>query len=153
MSGTVVAIHVAGEAGAPMRELSEVAAIAGAGLEGDRYRAGIGFYSDRPGSRQLTLIEAEALEAVAAETGIALAFAESRRNLTTRGLPLNDLVGRRFRVGAVLCAGIRLCPPCTRLEELTGRPVMPPLIDRGGLRADILESGTIRRGDPIQVVE
>jgi MOSC domain-containing protein YiiM len=150
MVGEVVAIFVADAAGAPMRELAEVTAIAGAGLEGDRYRAGSGFYTPVPGPRQLTLIEEETLKALAAEHGIVLAPSESRRNLTTRGVRLNDLVGKRFTIGEVECEGIRLCPPCNRLEELTGKPVLGPLVDRGGLRADILTGGMIRSGDPIR---
>jgi len=154
MTGEVVAMHIAGEAGAAMRALAEARATAGAGLEGDRYRKSIGFYSGRSGDgRQLTLIEGEALEAVAAEAGIVLEAGESRRNVTTRGVRLNDLVGKRFAVGEVVCRGVRLCPPCTHLEELTGKPVLRPLIDRGGLRADILVGGTIRVGDAVREVE
>jgi MOSC domain-containing protein YiiM len=152
MAGEVVAIFVAGAMGAPMRELAEATALAGAGLDGDRYRDGAGFYSPVPGPRQLTLIEDETLAYLAAEHGIQLAPHESRRNVTTRGIRLNDLVGKRFTIGDVLCEGIRLCPPCNRLEELTGKPVLGPLVDRGGLRADILNNGVIRRGDAIRVL-
>jgi MOSC domain-containing protein YiiM len=153
VTGEVIGIFVAASAGAPMREIAEATAIAGAGIEGDRYRDGTGFYSPVPGPRQLTLIETETLDALLAEHGIALLPRESRRNLTTRGLRLNDLVGKRFTIGDVLCEGIRLCPPCTHLEEITGKPVLAPLIDRGGLRADILTGGTIRRGATIAVQE
>lgn len=152
MTGEVTGIFIADAAGAPMREFAEATAIAGAGLDGDRYRSNAGFYSPIPGPRQLTLIEEETLAALATEHGISLAPHESRRNLTTRGLRLNDLVGKRFAIGEVLCEGIRLCPPCNRLEDLTGKPVLAPLVDRGGLRADILTGGTIRRGDPIVVL-
>jgi MOSC domain-containing protein YiiM len=153
MAGEVVGIFVAEQAGAPMRALDEATAIAGAGLVGDRYHAGVGFYTPVPGPRQLTLIEEETLRALADEHGIALAPIESRRNLTTRGIRLNDLVGRRFTIGEVVCEGVRHCPPCTRLEELTGKPVLGPLVDRGGLRADILTGGVIRIGDSIQPAE
>ena len=152
MAGEVVAIFVAGAMGAPMRQRAEATAVAGAGLDGDRYRDGTGFYSPIPGPRQLTLIAEETLTYLAAEHGIELAPRESRRNLTTRGIRLNDLVGKHFTIGEVLCEGIRLCPPCNRLEELTGKPVLAPLVDRGGLRADILTSGVIRRGDTIRVL-
>src|SRR5688572_15032861 len=124
MTGEVVAIFVAPAMGAPMREIEEANAVAGAGLEGDRYRDGAGFYTPIPGPRQLTLIEVETLDHLAAEHGIAFAPHESRRNLTPRGVRLNDLVGKRFTIGEVLCEGIRLCPPCNRLEELTGKPVL-----------------------------
>jgi MOSC domain-containing protein YiiM len=153
MTGKVTGIFIADAMGAPMRALSEASAIAGAGLDGDRYRDGAGFYSPVPGPRQLTLIAEETLDALAADHGIVLAPHETRRNLTTRGISLNDLVGKRFFVGQVHCEGIRLCPPCTRLEELTGKPVLAPLVDRGGLRADLLTGGVIRRGDPIRVEE
>jgi MOSC domain-containing protein YiiM len=153
MTGRVEAIHIAPRAGVPMRAMAEARAIAGAGLAGDRYQAGTGHYSTRPlpgGGRQLTLIEAEALEALRHETGIALTPAESRRNITTRGVRLNDLVGRRFYVGEVLCEGVRLCEPCAYLEGLTGKAVNRPLVRRGGLRASILTGGIIRLGDGVR---
>jgi MOSC domain-containing protein YiiM len=153
MIGEVIGIFVTDAASAPMKELVEAQAIAGAGLEGDRYRDGVGFYSPVPGPRQLTLIEEETLDALGAEHGIALAPQESRRNLTTRGIRLNDLVGKRFTIGEVLCEGIRLCPPCIHLEQLTGKPVLAPLVHRGGLRADIVIGGVIRQGDTIREVQ
>jgi MOSC domain-containing protein YiiM len=153
MIGEVIGIFVADAAGAPMQELVQTTAIAGEGLAGDRYRDGTGFYSPVPGPRQLTLIEVETLAALLAEHDITLNPSETRRNLTTRGLRLNDLVGKRFTIGDVLCQGIRLCPPCIHLEELTGKPVLAPLVDRGGLRADILTDGAIRLGDKITVHE
>ena len=103
-----------------MRAVDEVKAVAGRGLDGDRYAAGVGHYSGdgRPG-RQLTLIELEAVAAVTAETGLALQPGETRRNIVTQGVPLNHLVERRFSVGGVVLEGIRLCEPCVRLESLT----------------------------------
>lgn len=117
-------------------------AVVGRGLEGDRYYAGIGTWSDYPdqSGASLTLIEAEELEAVG------LTGAEARRNLVTRGVRLNELVGERFSVGSTLCAGIRLCEPCNYLGRLTGVPV-EALVHRGGLRADILSGGEIAIGD------
>jgi MOSC domain-containing protein YiiM len=153
VDGQVEAIFVAPEAGAAMRGVTEAEAIAGSGLAGDRYQTGTGYYSTRPlpgGGRQLTLIEAEALEALRAETGIDLAPVEARRNVVTRGVRLNELVGTRFQVGEVLCEGIRLCEPCNYLEELTGKPVNRPLIHRGGLRANILSDGVIHVGDSVR---
>jgi MOSC domain-containing protein YiiM len=155
MTGTVVAIFVSPEAGAPMRLVEEAVAVAGAGLEGDRYRTGIGFYSatpTTPGARELTLIEEEALDEIA-RAGFTLASGEHRRNITTRGIHLDPLLGRRFRIGDALCEGVRACPPCNHLEELTGKAVMKPLLHRGGLRARIVAGGAIRAGDPIRVVE
>lgn len=133
--GRVEAIHVAEGEGAPMRPLRLVRAVAGRGLEGDRYALDTGHYSERPspgGGRPTTLIEAEALESLADQAGTTLTAAESRRNLTTRGVRLNDLVGKRFFVGEALCEGVRLCEPRRYLEDLTGKPVLRPLAHRGG---------------------
>jgi MOSC domain-containing protein YiiM len=149
--GIVEAIHVAREAAKPMEAVPEVCAVPGQGLEGDRYFYRAGTYSTHPGSgREVTLIEAEAIEAVARESGIRLAPGVSRRNITTRGVPLNHLVGRRFRVGEVLLEGARLCEPCTHLEGLTQQGVLVALVHRGGLRSHILREGTIRVGDAIR---
>jgi MOSC domain-containing protein YiiM len=148
--GSVEAIHIATAAGAPVRPVEEIRAIAGVGLEGDRYAEGRGHYQDGRVSRDLTLIEAEAVEALAREHGIALAPGETRRNLTTRGVDLNELVGRRFWVGEVLCLGTRRCEPCQYLADLTGKPLLRPLLHRGGLRADVVRGGLIRIGDPMR---
>jgi MOSC domain-containing protein YiiM/8-oxo-dGTP pyrophosphatase MutT (NUDIX family) len=153
-AGVVAAIHVAATAGQPMRPVEFVRATAGVGLEGDRYALGRGHYSpDLRVSRDLTLIEAEVIEELARDYGIELAPGETRRNLTTRGVRLNDLVGRRFWVGDVLCEGTRLCEPCHYLTELTGKPLLlRALVHRGGLRADIIRGGRICRGDQLQLV-
>jgi MOSC domain-containing protein YiiM len=135
-----------------MQAVSEVEAVVGAGLAGDRYLAGSGFYSPRPtapGAREVTLLEAEVLDWLAAEHHISLSSAEHRRNLTTRGVRLDDLLGRRFRVGEVLLEGVKDCPPCEHLVELVNKPVLQPLVSRGGLRARVLVGGTIRLGDAI----
>jgi MOSC domain-containing protein YiiM/ADP-ribose pyrophosphatase YjhB (NUDIX family) len=151
--GIVEAIHVAATAGEPVCPVEFVRAIAGVGLEGDRYALGRGHYSpDLRVSRDLTLIEAEVIEDLARDHGIQLAPGETRRNLTTRGVRLNDLVGRRFWVGDVLCEGTRLCEPCHYLTELTGKPLLRALVHRGGLRADLIRGGRIRRGDHVQLV-
>jgi ADP-ribose pyrophosphatase YjhB (NUDIX family)/MOSC domain-containing protein YiiM len=151
--GVVAAIHVAATAGQPVRPVEFVRATAGVGLEGDRYALGRGHYSgDLRVSRDLTLIEAEVIEDLARDDGIELAPGETRRNLTTRGVRLNDLVGRRFWVGNVLCEGTRLCEPCHYLAELTGKPLLRALVHRGGLRADIIHGGRICRGDQVQLV-
>jgi MOSC domain-containing protein YiiM len=149
-SGVVEAIQIAAAAGEPVRAVEIVNAVAGVGLDGDRYAYGRGHYQDDRVSRDLTLIEAEALEALAREHGIELAVGETRRNLTTRGISLNDLVGRHFWVGDVLCQGTRLCEPCQYLADLTGKPLLRPLVHRGGLRADILSGGVIRQGDRVR---
>jgi MOSC domain-containing protein YiiM len=143
-------IHIAPDAGEPVRPLELVHAIAGIGLVGDRYALGRGHYRDARVSRGLTLIEAEAIEGLAAEHGIRLSAGESRRNITTRGIRLNDLVDRTFWVGAVLCRGTRLCEPCQYLADLTGKPLLRALVHRGGLRADVLRGGFIHRGDVVR---
>lgn len=148
----VEAIHVAAGAGQPMQARPWVEAIVGCGLLGDRYADQTGYYSARPtdpGAREVTLVEAEALQAVEAETQLAFGAHEHRRNLTTRGVRLADLVGQTFRVGDVLLEGVRDCPPCEHLEQVTGKAVMRALVGRGGLRARVVQGGTIRVGDPI----
>ena len=145
-AGTVEAIFVAPEAGAPAQGLEEVAALAGRGLDGDRHVTGAGtFPSGLPGSA-LTLIEAEVCESFAPP----LDPREHRRNVVTRGIALNDLVGHEFRIGSVRCRGMRLCEPCTVIQRYATRPVLRPLVHRGGLRADILEDGVLRVGDLLQ---
>jgi hypothetical protein len=157
--GSVVSLHIAPEASAPMQTVGEVRAVPGRGLEGDRYFLATGFYSQRPsvGGREVTLIEVEAVEALFSgiedadgqTLGIKLTPDQARRNIATSGVPLNHLVGREFRVGDVLLRGTRLCEPCLHLEELTQRRVMHGLLHRGGLRAQILGEGVIRVGDAI----
>jgi len=148
--GSVVSIHITPAAGQPMESVPEARAVAGRGLEGDRYSLGTGYYSDKPGEggRELTLIETETIEALPA-LGVKLSAAESRRNIATAGVPLNHLVGREFRVGAVRLRGTRLCEPCRYLDGLTQVGAMAALIHRGGLRAKILNDGLIRVGDTI----
>jgi len=145
-NGTVGSIHIASAAQAPMRAVDHVEAIPGVGLEGDRYALKLGtFYRPEP-AFELTLIEAEAIEAIQREYKIDLAAGEARRNVVTRGVPLNHLVGREFTIGGVRIRGIRLCEPCSHLEAITGLPVIQGLRHRGGLRAQILTPGLIRVG-------
>jgi hypothetical protein len=156
LMGHVEAICVAPAAEAPMRPLSEVEALAGIGLANDRYALGVGYYSPRPtdpGAREVTLLEAEVLDWLAAEHGIALAPTEHRRNLTTRGVRLEALIGKRFRVGDVLLDGVRDCPPCEHLEQVSGKRVMRLLLGRAGIRARVVGGGTIRIGDTIVAQE
>lgn len=149
--GDVVSIHVTAKAGLPMESRQYVKAIAGRGLEGDRYFEGTGHWSNSPGvSRDITLIEIEVIESVAREKSIEITPGATRRNVVTRGVPLNHLVGREFQVGAVRLRGTRLCEPCQYLEGLTTKGLMAALIHRGGLRADIVSGGTIRVGDLVR---
>src|SRR3954463_15329427 len=146
--GRVEQINIgpAGEVPAPV---DRVEAHSGKGLVGNRY------YRERgakPG-QALTLIAAEALEGWQAEHGIELSAAESRRNVLTRGIDLNALVGRRFRVGSVECEGVELCEPCLGLARLVDEfGVLRGLVHRGGLRADVLTDGEIAVGDAVAVV-
>lgn len=147
-AGVVVEINIA-----PRREelptpVDRVQAVEAQGLAGDRKFAA----EPRPDDerdRDLTLIAAEALEGLFAEAGIELSGAESRRNLLTRGIDLNALVGRAFRVGPVECEGIELCEPCSHLQGLTKPGVLRGLVHRGGLRAAIRRGGEIAVGDQV----
>jgi MOSC domain-containing protein YiiM len=149
MSAHVVGILVSPEA-TQLPVLVDVAiAVANCGLVGDRYFEGRGTFSDwepRGPGRELTLVESEVLEE------LDLPAEEARRNIVTKGIRLNDLVGKRFRVGDALIEGIRLCPPCTHLDKVTGRSLLKPLADRGGLRANIVADGEIRVGAEIEVL-
>ena len=121
--------------------VEHVTAVAGCGLEGDRkYRVD----GQRPGGA-LTLIEAEVLEEVG------LTGPESRRQVVVRGVRLNDLVGKSFRVGDVECVGVELCEPCLHLQSLTRPGIIDDLVHRGGLNADIVAGGTISVGDAVTV--
>jgi MOSC domain-containing protein YiiM len=139
--GTVEAIHVAPESGADTEAVESAEAVAGEGLREDRH-----FGKDKA---DLTLIEAEALDA-AAEEGIELDDGEHRRNLTTSDAALNHLVGERFRVGDLICEGVELCEPCSHLESLTEEGAVSALVHRGGLCANVVESGVIESGDEIE---
>lgn len=149
-AGTVTHLHLCPRAFLPMRSFEALTFIAGEGIDGDRYRNGTGFYSDRPEEgRQVTLFEIETLEALRRDYGITLAPEEHRRNVTTRGVPLNHLVGRRFRVGEVLLEATRLSTPCRHIEQITGQEVFTPLLHRSGLHARILAGGVVRLGDAV----
>ena len=146
--GIVEAIVVAGAKEAPVEQVPSARAVPGAGLEGDRYADGAGtFASGRPGSA-LTLVDADVLDELGAQRGTPV---DHRRNVVVRGTDLNALVGRRFRLGEVVCEGRRLCEPCAHLDRLNDGGVLRPLVHRGGLRADIVIGGTLRVGDPLVV--
>jgi len=150
LMGSVEGIFIASEAEGETRPVDSVRAVEGQGLEGDRYFAGDGtFYEERKPGQDLTLIEAEAIAAMAAEDGVEIAPGEARRNVVTRGIGLNDLVGRRFTVGEIECVGDRLCDPCSHLEKMTKPGVLKGLVNRGGLRANIVRGGRIAVGDEV----
>jgi MOSC domain-containing protein YiiM len=152
--GQLAAIYVGERKGEALHSVAQVEAIPGRGLNGDRYCCNEGTFS-KPGSpdREVTLIESEALEAMAREVDIRLETHQSRRNLLTRGVPLNHLVGKEFRVGDVVLKGIRLCEPCGHLESLTVKGVQDGLCHRGGLRAQILRGGILHAGDLIRIAD
>jgi MOSC domain-containing protein YiiM len=146
-SGTVAGLLIAPDAEEALVQVDAVEAVAGRGLIGDRYHDGRGTFSGRGRGYQLTLVEADALEAVD------LSWEQGRRNIVTRGIALNGLVGRRFTVGTVECVGRRLAEPCAHLEKLTRAGIMRPLVHRAGLRADIVGGGTIAVGDTVVALE
>lgn len=153
MQGTVEQINLAERTSGPTFAVETVEAMAGRGLKGDR------IVTERSPNgepvepkKQITLIEAEAFDALRRDYDLEFSAGESRRNICTRGVPLNHLVDRAFSVGAARLKGIELCEPCGIIEKLSGKKgVTKALIHRGGLRAEIVESGTIRVGDSIVV--
>lgn len=157
--GRLLHIHIAPAASYEMEEIAEAHLIAGRGIEGDRYFLGTGTYSPKPDFREVTLFEIEVLEALARndpplQAGpITIEPGDHRRNFTVRGVPLNHLVGKRFRVGETILYGGRLNFPCRYLEELLGQPVYLPLYNRSGLNCRIEKGGVVRPGDPIEPVD
>ena len=147
--GTVESIHITAAAKGPMQAVELVRAIPGVGLEGDRYALQQGTFFKPLPDFELTLIEAEAIAAFKRDYTAEMAAGDARRNVVTRGVPLNHLVGCEFRIGEVKVRGIRLCEPCGHLESMTGQPVIKGLRHRGGLRAQILSPGVIHVGDVI----
>jgi MOSC domain-containing protein len=136
---TVVAIHLGAARNPQLWEVGSVRAVAGKGLEGDRYF----FEGGAEPGRALTLVEEECVE------DVGLAAGATRRQVTTRGVRLNDLIGRRFRVGEVECYGVELCEPCSHLERMTRPGIVKELVHRAGINADILSDGTISVGDEV----
>ncbi len=154
--GTVVSISVTANAGQPMTAVEEVRAVAGQGLEGDRYFLKQGTFTNNPNAtgRQATLIEAEAIEALERDYGVKIDHKDARRNIVTSGVPLNHLIGKQFRVGDVRMRGVRLSEPCNHMASLVNEELKDKirlgLMHRGGLRADILNDGVIRVGDAVR---
>ena len=144
--GSVIGILTAADAESPLGRVDRAEAVAGRGLTGDRYYKGRGTFSGPGRGYQLTLVEAEVLDSVD------LPWEQARRNIVTRGIALNALVGHHFKIGAVECIGRRLAEPCAHLEKLARPGLLRPLVHRGGLRADILESGSISIGDSVAIV-
>ena len=136
---TVEAIHLGAPRVAELWTVDSVVAVAGKGLEGDRH-----FHEDgAPSGQALTLVDADVVEEVG------LAPGATRRQLTVRGVNVNELVGKRFRVGEVECLGVELCEPCRHLEQMTRPGIIKELAHRAGINADIVAGGVIRVGDPV----
>ena len=151
-NGSVHSIHITAVASEPTVSVEEVRAVAGQGLEGDRYFSGNGYYSKTPGTgRQVTLIEVETIEALERDYKLKIEPGQASRNIVTRGVALNHLVGREFSAGEVVLRGMRLNEPCNHLAGLTDEKVKQGLVHRGGLRADIVSGGVIRVGDEVRV--
>ena len=149
-TGSLLHIHITPAKSQPMQRLDEARLIEGLGIEGDRYALGTGTYSVKPGEdRQVTLIEAEMLARVAEDDGHSISMDEHRRNLTVEGVPLQHLVGSRFRVGACVLEGVRINQPCKYLNLMLKRDVYMPLWNRSGLNCKVIEGGLIRPGDTL----
>lgn len=145
--GQLIGIFITEEKATELRAVDRVEAVAGRGLLGDRYFRKEGTFSPKDGpDREVTLIESEAIEGLAREYQVTLLPADARRNLLTRGVPLNHLVGQTFTIGGVTLRGIRLCEPCGHLAKLTCADVQKGLIHRGGLRAQIVSGGLVHVG-------
>lgn len=152
-TGLVEHLHITARAFLPMRAQDSIELVAGRGIVGDRYSLDSeqGFYSAKPEEgRQVTLFEAEVLEAMRRDYKVEMLPEEHRRNVTTRGVPLNWLVGQRFRLGPCLLEATRLSVPCRHIEEILDRQVFDAMVHRSGLNCRILEGGTVRLGDTIR---
>jgi len=163
MGGTVEGIYIAERSGQPMQPVAAVTGAAGRGLLGDRHcrpdPSAVLLPSCGPEApphhqvQDISLVEAEVLDLLREEHGIELAGEETRRNVVTRGVRLNDLVGRTFTLGGMLCEGVELCEPCVSIQRRTGKAVLKPLVHRGGLYARIVTGGTVRVGDSVVGIE
>lgn len=154
MAGEVVSIHVGKSAGEEMTELEEAELVAGSGIVGDRYYSQTGTFSEQlpAPDHELTLVATEEISRFSESIGRDLGPGEVRRNVVTRGIELNDLVDKEFTIGKVRVRGIRLCEPCAHLAGLVAPEILPALIHKAGLRAAIVEGGTIRVGDRIETL-
>jgi MOSC domain-containing protein YiiM len=145
-----VGVYLAGAGGLAMRSVQAAVAVASQGLVGDRYQTGTGQWCyDRRLYDDVTLIAAEALDAAGAEHGVHLQGGAARRNLETRGVDLQALVGRTFQIGEVVLYGNRPCEPCRYLDRVTGQPAKAALAGRGGLRATVITGGQLGVGDRV----
>tara|TARA_Y100000589_G_C26962693_1_gene551269 strand:- start:80 stop:565 length:486 start_codon:yes stop_codon:yes gene_type:complete len=156
--GKLLHIHISNNESEKMIELLEAELIAGKGIKGDRYYHGTGRYSNKPDIREVTLIEKEVLDSLKnnqppiQDKKIILKPHEHRRNLTTEGVPLNFLVGKKFNIGDVILEGGRLNFPCKYLADLLKKPILLPLYNRSGLNCRIIKGGKIKKYDKITML-
>jgi MOSC domain-containing protein YiiM len=152
MTGTIIEINITPEPTTALHSVDEVRAVPGHGLEGDRYYHNAGTFSgaEHDPDAEVTLVEVENVEAFNSEHGTSLTLADTRRNIATRGIRLNDLQGREFTIGGVRFLGHGLCEPCSHLQKLVDERVLPGFVGRCGLRAQVLEEGVIRVGDGVE---
>jgi MOSC domain-containing protein YiiM len=144
LAGRVEGIFLSPQKGELPHPVESAEAVAGTGLRGNRY-----FREGSAPEQHLTLIEAEQLEWLRAEHGMGVGAAISGRNVLVRGIGLNDLVGKRFRVGDVECRGVMLCEPCKTFEGRTHPGLIKAFVHRAGLNAELVTSGTIAVGDDV----
>ena len=150
-TGIVVALFTVDRRAAPMKKVEQLYALAGRGIEGDRYFLGTGTYSKSPEpGRQVTLIKSEVLESLKNKSEINVKPEESRRNILTQGIEINDLIGTEFYVGTVRLRAHRITQPCLYLEKLLDQPgLYKELWDNGGISCEILSDGVIKERDII----
>ena len=145
------AIFVVDRAGEPMKRVTEIQAIAGVGLGGDRYATGEGYYAPRDVC-EVTLIEGEVLDVIRTMHGVHVHNGEHRRNIVTRGVSLRELAGKRLRIGDVLLEYDRPRPPCGYVERLTEKGMTRALGEGAGICVRVITSGTLREGTAIEVI-
>jgi len=152
MNGRVFEIYIAESAGKEMESIAQANVLAGRGIEGDRYFAEKGTFSEKLKGKptmELSLIEKEAIDSFNKEFTQTHGYGDLRRNIVTEGIRLNDLVGKTFTIGQVSLKGLRLCEPCRHLANTVNALFIPHMVGKSGLRAQILTDGTIECGDAI----
>ncbi|KAF3984792.1 MAG: MOSC domain-containing protein [Methylococcales symbiont of Hymedesmia sp. n. MRB-2018] len=152
MSGKIKYIFIATSSGEPMQSLNVASIVSGKGIEGDRYYTGLGTFSEKLKGNpavEISLIEIEEIDKFNSNHNQQLDYGDFRRNIVTEGIKLNNLVGKIFYIGNVKLKGIRLCEPCSHLAETVNQLVLPHLVGRGGLRAQIISTNKIKIGESI----
>ena len=153
MTGRVIEIYIATQSDAPVEPQASAQLEAGQGILGDRHflpQQALAMDDASRRKEDISIISADELDAFNAQFELSIPHGDFRRNIITRGIDLNALVGKRFRIGTVLCEGMELCEPCSKLAKNVSRLVLPHLVHRGGLRAAVIESGQVVPGDTIE---